>query len=223
MAERILILGATGPSGLEIVRAALRDVPDAKLVLYVRSPQKLGEEIKTHPSITIVEGTLEDDAALERALQGVDAILSALGPSGPSHPKDAPIAQFYKKLLNKMRERGIKRFLALGTASAPDPAHDRFSLVWKAMVLTIYTFYYAGYSEFHTLGEILRGPEGKGIEWTMARVPWLTDDDNTETIAGYIGDGKTGLRLARKGFAKFMVGELKKREWVGKMPAISSA
>ncbi|TRM61223.1 hypothetical protein BD626DRAFT_434386 [Schizophyllum amplum] len=221
--SRILILGSTGPSGTDIIRFALQDRADAKIVLFVRSPQKLPEEIKSNPSVNIVEGQLEDTAALEQALEGVDAIMSALGPSSSSHPKDAPIAQFYKKLLRMMRERGIKRLLVLGTASASDPVNDGFSLGYKAMVLGVYMFYWAGYNEFHTLGEILRGPEGKDIEWTMVRVPILTEEDKVGTVAGYIGDGKVGLRLARKAFARFMVDELGKREWVCKMPAVSNA
>ena len=220
---RLLILGSTGPSGLELVRAALKDIPDAELVLYVRSPQKLPEEIKSNPAVTVVEGTLEDTAALERALEGVDAILSALGPMGPSHPKNTPIAKFYGRLLKLMRERGIKRFLVLGTASAPDPEHDGFSLGHKAMVLSVYLLINSAYKETRALGELLRGPEGKDIEWTMVRVPYLTHEDRTDTVAGYIGDGRLGLKLSRKGFAKFMVDELKNRQWVRKMPEISNA
>ncbi|KAI4526753.1 NAD(P)-binding protein [Schizophyllum commune Loenen D] len=220
---RLLILGSTGPSGLELVRAALKDIPDAQLVLYVRSPQKLPEEIKSNPSITIVEGTLEDTAAVERALEGVEAVLSALGPVGASHPKDTPIAKFYSRLLKQMRERGIKRFLVLGTASAPDPEHDRFSIGHKAMVLAVYMLMYGSYKEFYTLGEILRGSEAEGIDWTMVRVPYLSEEDRTDTVASYVGDGKVGLKLARKGFAKFMVDELKNRQWVRKMPEVSNA
>ncbi|KAI5900686.1 NAD(P)-binding protein [Schizophyllum commune H4-8] len=220
---RLLILGSTGPSGLELVRTALNDIPDVQLVLYVRSPQKLPEEIKSNPAVTVVEGTLEDTAALERALEGVDAILSALGATGPSHPKNTPIAKFYSRLMKLMRERGIKRFLVLATPSAPDPENDRFSFGYKAMVLSIYLLINPAYKECHTLGEMLRGPEGKDIEWTMVRVPYLSHEDRTDTVAGYVGDRRLGLKLSRKGFAQFMVDELKNRQWVRKMPVVSNA
>ena len=51
----------------------------------------------------------------------------------------------------------------------------------------------------------------------------MSEEDRTDTVAGYVGDGKVGLKLARKGFAKFMVDELKNRQWVRKMPEVSNA
>ena len=112
----VLILGATGPSGLLLVQESL--AAGHTVVLYVRSPQKLPEDIRANPSVTIIEGQLDDKEALSRALEGVDAVLSALGPpvkQGVVYPSGTPIAHGYLVLMDAMHERGVKRLIALGT------------------------------------------------------------------------------------------------------------
>ncbi|TRM55620.1 hypothetical protein BD626DRAFT_416038 [Schizophyllum amplum] len=182
--QRILIFGSTAPSGIPLVRYALQNYPEAKLVLYVRSPQKLPADIASHPSIVLTEGQLDDTTAIDRALNGVDAVLSALGPSSPKHPKDkTPIADFYAALLGLMRKRGVKRIVLLGTASARDP-RDRFAIGFKAMTASVYTLYYPGFNEFRAIGQVFRSEAAKGIEWTMVRVPFLTDGESDACVAG---------------------------------------
>ncbi len=86
---RVVILGATGPSGILLIEEALT----AKhiIVVYARSPQKLPAHLNKHPDTTIIKGELEDPKALDTALTGADAVLSALGPScgNPSGTRSA--------------------------------------------------------------------------------------------------------------------------------------
>ncbi|KAG5636566.1 hypothetical protein H0H81_007618 [Sphagnurus paluster] len=221
---RILILGATGAAGILLIRHTLRQYESSTIVLYVRSPNKVPDNIKENASITIVQGQLDDNETLSKALQGADVVLSALGPSvrrGPFHPSNTPLAHAYSTVIVLMHELGVKRLICLGTASITDPA-DKFNLAFSILINGVATFARNAYNDVVAIGKNVR-TQGVDLDWTIVRVPILTNSDSEEVIAGYVGDGKTNTFLSRAGFAAFVVEEIERREWVQKAPLICSA
>lgn len=228
---RVLIFGCTGPCGIALTRKVLQVYPSSAIVLYARSPHKIPEDLASHPSVSIIPGELSELDKVEAALsetttdgtkqQPVDLVLSALGPTGPLHSAAHPIAKFYEALTDLMHKHAVKRLIVLCTASYPDP-QDKFSLMTYAIVTTVKVLAHTAYAEFRAVGEGVRASaERNGLEWTLVRVPLLTNGESEEVVAGYVGDGKVGNCLPRKAFAAFCVGEIEKREWVGKAPFIS--
>src|SRR5438132_11000870 len=71
---RILIIGATGGTGHQLVRQALEQ--GHQVTAFVRKPEKLKI---AHPSLRATRGDVLDYASVESAMQGQDAVLSALG------------------------------------------------------------------------------------------------------------------------------------------------
>lgn len=134
---QILLLGGTGPVGISFLRQALER--DHTVIVYARSPDKVPVELREHASVKIFKGSLEDDNLIRQAFSidgGIDAVVSALGPPVTGlHPKDAPIARAYERVVKVMKEKGVKRIIVLGTASITD-ALDTFDLKFKAMVTT---------------------------------------------------------------------------------------
>ncbi len=75
---KLVVLGATGATGLEIVRQALER--GHSVTALVRSPERLkpfGDRI------SVKQGDLLNSADLERVIQGHDAVLSGFGPRLP--------------------------------------------------------------------------------------------------------------------------------------------
>lgn len=218
---RVLVLGATGPCGILIIREAL--AVNHTVVVYARSPQKLPEDISSHSSIIVIQGELTDADALSKAMEGVDAVLSALGPpttQGIFYPSNTPIAHGYAIVLQTMKQHGVKRLIALGTASIVDE-HDKFDIKFRALIAGVYLFAHNAYKDIVAVGDAIRHQEGD-LEWTIVRVPILTNSENTEVVAGYVGDGKTGTMLSRPGFASFVLKELAQNEWSKKAPLLSA-
>jgi len=217
---RFLILGGTGPSGILLIRKALELYPDATVVVYARSPEKIPEDLANNASVILIKGTLEELDKAETAVQGVDAVISALGPTA-THPWNTPIATFYGHLIDYMYKYNVKRLIVLGTASAKDP-NDQFSLQFQTLILGVRTLAHGAYQDIVAISKILQA-KGTELDWTIVRVPILTNADTEGVIAGYVGDGKIGTILSRKAFAAFAIGEIEKREWVQKSPMISNA
>lgn len=220
MSTRILILGSTGPSGILLTRETLAANPSSTVVLYVRSPQKVPADLSANESVTIIEGQLTDRESLSKAIQGVDAVLSVLGP-GPGHPAGTPLAHAFELVIELMHEHNVSRLIALATGSVTDPL-DKPNWKFRLLVAGISTFAKTAYQDIIAIGEVIRS-KGADLDYTIVRVPILTNNASKEVVAGYIGDGKTGTLLSRAGIADFYVKELEARVWVKKAPLISSA
>lgn len=218
---RFLILGATGPSGILLVRKTLEVYSDSSIILFARSPQKVPEDLTNNSSITIIKGEFTDLDILSNAIEssgGIDAVLSALGPL-VNHPPGNVIATFYSHLIDLMNKYDIKRIILLGTASISDPK-DKFSLIFKLLIAGVRLGAPNAYRDIVAVGEVIR-TKGDALDWTIVRVPVLTNNESEEVVAGHVGDGKTGSRLSRRGYAAFSVHEVEKREWVKEAPLIS--
>ncbi|KAJ6574726.1 NADH(P)-binding-domain-containing protein [Mycena capillaripes] len=219
---RILIFGSTGPTGILLVREALATFPESTIVLYVRTPEKLPEDLSRDPRCVVIQGRqLDDNDTLSRALEGVDIVLSALGPSQFSQPPGTPLARAYERIIRIMKSHGVNRLLALGTASIEDES-DHFNLAYYSMVKSVSVTMRNAYKDIRALGAVIKASELD--HWTIIRVPILSDHTSREVIAGYIGDGKTGnhIMLNRVGFAAFVIEEINKKQWDRKCPLLVS-
>jgi len=95
---KLLILGATGGIGIEIVRQALDR--GHNVTAFVRKPERLEE---FGERISIETGNLLNAADLERVMRGHDAVLSAFGPRVPIAKSDAHLLRdFGAALTNAM-------------------------------------------------------------------------------------------------------------------------
>lgn len=111
---RILVLGATGPVGILLCRLSLSSIQDSSLVLFVRSPEKVPNDLSSDSRVTVITGQLTDVGLLSKAMEGIDAVCSALGPTSPFHPAGEPLANAYENIIAMMKKHGVKRLFALG-------------------------------------------------------------------------------------------------------------
>src|SRR5258706_1822454 len=80
---KLVVLGATGGTGLEIVRKAIEH--GHSVTAFVRSPERLK---LFQDRITVTQGDLLNSAELERVVDGHDAIVSGFGPRVPISKAD---------------------------------------------------------------------------------------------------------------------------------------
>jgi putative NADH-flavin reductase len=109
---KLVVLGATGGTGLEIVRQAIER--GHSVTAFVRSPDKLKS---FGDRITVKQGDLLNRAELERVIEGHDAVLSGFGPRLPVSKADANLLhQFAVALTSAMRHGGVRRVVVESVA-----------------------------------------------------------------------------------------------------------
>ncbi|KAJ7512584.1 NAD-P-binding protein [Mycena galericulata] len=224
---RLLLFGATGTMGVLIARRFLATYRSCTLILFVREATKLPVDLIDDKSCIIIEGQLDDPDALDKAMEGVDAVVTALGPTGrkgPFYPPGTPIAAAYSRIIATMKQHAVRRLIALTTPSVRDP-EDQFSLPLVVLRSTFAAIARNVAKDIVAVGAVVRS-EGADLDWTLIRLALHTRDSveekACEIIAGYMGDGRTRAISSRVGAAAFIIGELEKREWVRKAPILSA-
>jgi NAD(P)-dependent dehydrogenase (short-subunit alcohol dehydrogenase family) len=207
----VTVFGATGGTGRHVVKQALAQ--GHNVTAFVRDPTKLGLE---HKNLKIVQGDASDAAAVERAVAGADAVISALGPTKPLQPGIYPAAA--RNIVSAMQAHGIRRLVAVTGAGVPAPQDqpkpiNRF-ITW--LLKTLDPQVLADSLEF------VRIVTASDRDWTIVRGPRLIDvAGNGQVRVGWVGVG-TGVQIPRADLADFMLKQVTDDTYLRQMPMISS-
>jgi putative NADH-flavin reductase len=158
----LLILGATGGVGQELVRQSLDR--GHSVTAFVRSPERLA---MFGARVNLVPGDLLDPDHLSRILIGEDAVLSGFGPRQPLREDEHDLLErFAQALTHAMSASTCRRAVIVSTAflfndALFPPAHLFGRLFFPTVV--------KGATAMET---IIRRSE---LDWTLVRPPQLTD------------------------------------------------
>src|SRR5262249_19841050 len=109
---RIVVLGATGGTGLEIVRRGIQQ--GQSVTAFVRSPGQLSP---FREQITVRQVALVNRGELERVIQGHDVVVSGFGPRVPISKADANLLQrFATALTRAMLHTTVRRLVVESVA-----------------------------------------------------------------------------------------------------------
>lgn len=208
---KLAIFGATGGTGRHLVKQALQR--DYEVIAFTRSPEKL--PVKSD-KLTVVQGDVQNADKVERAIAGVDAVVSALGPA-----KNKPaftVTEGTQHILDAMHRHGVERLVVSAGAGVGD-SNDQPKLINHTINFLLKIVSRWVYEDMRRTVEAVRDSD---VKWTVVRVPMLTDDQPTGQIkAGYVGKG-VGPRLTRADMARFMLDQVESDEFVHRAPAISN-
>ena len=206
---KLLVLGATGGTGLAMVREAIER--GHSVTAFVRSPERL-KPFGDH--ITIRQGNLLNAAELEPVIKGHEAVLSGFGPRLPVSKADANLLrQFGGALTAAMPKAGVKRVVVESVAflfkdSIIPPAYLLGRLLFPGIVADA-----SGMEELF---------QNSGLEWTIARPPELTDKPYTGKYRVREGHlPRFGFKISRSDVADFMIKAAENRSSLGKIVGIS--
>ena len=209
---RITIFGATGRTGKQLVEQALKE--GNEVVAFARNPSKLNIADK---NLTIVQGELTDDALIENAVKGADAVISVLGPRGGSRTK--PLTQGMHNIIEAMTKQGVRRLIISSTLSAKDP-NDLPEFRAKALVNLVRVTMHAAYEEIVSVAETVRA---SNLDWTIVRLTMLNNKPKSGKVrAGYLGRGEVGTWISRADIADFMLKQTQDTKYLRQAPAISN-
>jgi kynurenine 3-monooxygenase len=194
---RVTVFGATGGTGRQVVDAAVAAGHD--VTVLVRDPAGLGPAAA---QVEVVQGDARDADVVARAVDGADAVISAIG----SHTmgRSTVITDCMTTIVGALPAG--TRLLAVSTVGAGGTG-SQMPLPVRAL-----------------LGVVLRnaiadhdGQEAviiaSDLDWTIARCVGLTDDPATgkvhEVTSGKVG----GSRISRADVAQWLVANIADPTW----------
>jgi nucleoside-diphosphate-sugar epimerase len=211
---RVTVFGASGGIGRHVVDQLLAAGHD--VVAYVRDPTKLD---RGHPHLRVVTGELADRDRILDAVNGSDAVISALGPSLKRRTTGTPVADGTRNIVDAMHTTGTRRFIGLATPSVPDPRDEP---TFKARVLPVLANLIFP-NALRELRDMTRAITDSGLDWTVARITNPTNKPRTGTVrAGFLGVDDVGSAMTRTDIATFLINQLTDTTYRHAAPAISN-
>jgi putative NADH-flavin reductase len=209
---RILVIGATGGTGREIVREALSrgyQVNALALSAVDAAPLLSGADI--------IQGDALDGEAVAKALAGCDAVISALGTKLALLHKETLLSTATRVLIDEMHKKAIARLLCItGIGAGDSRGHGGFlyDLIAQPLLLS------STYEDKDRQEDEIRT---SGLDWTIVRPTNLTDDPATHNIRALTDlTDFHGGSIARADVAHFLITELEDRRWACQSPVITS-
>jgi putative NADH-flavin reductase len=190
---KILVLGATGGLGQEIVRQA--EERGHAVTAFVRARGRLDASVGR---ITIVQGDVLNGTQLEGVIAGQDAVLSGFGPRVPISKYDSHLLQvFANALTTAMLHTGVQRVVVVSVAflfrdSIVPPAYLAGRLFFPALV-----------ADASEMEHVFTNSE---LDWTIVRPPRLTDKPRTGRYR--VSEGRLphfGFAISRADVADFVL------------------
>lgn len=204
---KVLVIGASGATGVLSVQKLLDAGHD--VTAFARTEASIKTQ---HPKLKIALGNVKDAAALDKAVEGQDAVFSVFGPR--ELKKDDAQEQFMKNIVASMKKHGVKKLVNLSAWGAGDSRQHMtfiFSIIRATMLKNIF--------DDKDRGEILLA--NSGLDYVSVRPGQLSNGKPRKTPVKASLDPK-GIegKLDREDLATFMVAQLTDSTWNGKSPLI---
>lgn len=205
---RLLVLGATGGVGVELVRQAAEQ--GHSVTTLVRNASRLRPFAAR---ISVVEGDVLSADTLRHVVVGQEAVLSGFGPRLPIAKADHDLLQrFAGTLTEALESASVRRAIVVSTAflfrdAVLPPAYLVGRLFFPSVV-----------RDSAAMEDIVRR---SNLEWTMVRPPRLTDKAASQKYRvreDYLP--RFGFHISRADVASFMLDEVKQNRHVRKIVGV---
>ncbi|GHE98950.1 NADH-flavin reductase [Amycolatopsis deserti] len=192
---KLTVFGATGGTGVEVVRQAL--AAGHQVTAVVRDPARL--DVPAHPRLEVVTADVFDPDSLVPAITGREAVLSALGPRdrGPS----VICRDGTSSIMTAMATAGVRRLVVVSNSGMHREGDGWFTrLVVKPMLIRMLR------EEYADMGEMERRVIASGLDWTIVRPPKLGDGPHTGRIASETrGNVRGSFTISRADLADYVL------------------
>jgi putative NADH-flavin reductase len=206
----IVVFGASRGVGRNVVEQAL--LAGHQVIAFVRTPSTF---TLRHPNLMVVQGDSMDAAAVEKAIAGQDAVVSALGPTRPPVPRMMETSA--KNIVDAMMKHGVRRIVST-TGAGVRQAEDQPKLIDHFIGFLLNLLAKEVVLDSAKNVETITSSD---LDWTIIRFPRLMDGASIGHYRfGYVSKDSSP-QLARADAAASVLKELTEKKWLRKIPLVS--
>lgn len=205
---KLVILGATGGVGQQLVASATNRGDD--ILVVARDKTRLPDNWRCN--VAEMDLLTAYPTALESAIGGADAVLSALGARGTAD--QGILATAATSVLTAMQHTGVRRYIGISAApvaTTPSPArptpprHDPGDdlLTRRLLMPIVKRVFAATYADSALMEDAV---QASGADWTIVRPPRLTNKAATGQFRTAFDENvRRGRSIGRADLAHFML------------------
>jgi putative NADH-flavin reductase len=211
----VTVFGATGAIG-SLTVAELLDRGHT-VTAYARNPAKVpttwGHRVR------VVIGEMSDADAIDSAVAGADAVVSALGPSMDRKATGLPLIDGTRHILDAMQRHSVTRYIGHATPAILDP-QEKPTPVTRLIAFMQRTFMRRAYDEITGMTAPVKTSD---LDWTIVRFIAPKDTPKQDNLrVGFYGTDKLGLTVSRADIAAFTAQQVDDTRYHNRAPAISN-
>jgi uncharacterized protein YbjT (DUF2867 family) len=215
---RILLLGATGRTGKHLLEQTLKHGHIVRVL--VREKQKIPFQ---KYNLSVFEGTPSDKVSLDNAMQGCEAVLSALNISrkyefpwaGLRTPKDF-LSTTMKNIIELSSKNNIRRVVFISAWGVTETKRDLPA--WFRWLVDHSSLRYQ-YLEHESQERLAKS---SNLDWTAVRPVFLSNSlSKKEILVTENNNPKPNLYISRRNLAAFMLQVLEKNLYPCQAPVVS--
>ncbi|MFN8698093.1 MAG: NAD(P)-dependent oxidoreductase [Flavobacteriales bacterium] len=203
---KVVVFGAAGRTGFEVVRRALEKGHKVKAVV-----RNLAQISLIHPNLEVVSGDALSQDSVSKAVEGQDAVVSCLSSAELSHRQ-----VFIHHIINAMRLHKVRRVIAIGGIGALQASEHL-----KVYETTTFPREYVDITQAHI--RVLDALLTSRLDFTFVCPPQIKEGERTGGYKTQDGYPTQGWSITTGDLADFMVSELQSNQFVGKKVGISNS
>jgi putative NADH-flavin reductase len=207
---KLLVLGATGGTGREVVSQAL--AADHDVTALARDRVRIAV---SHPRLRVLEGSIDDRLPLLEAMRGQDAVISAIG-RGKTFKADRLMERSLTAILDAMRREQVERLLLVSALGVGD-SYAGSPILAKVFFRTLLRGIYA---DKLVADEMVRA---SALKWTIVQPAVLTDGPLTRTYRAGQHLALTGMpSVSRADVAHYLLDRINDADTFGQTIVVAN-
>lgn len=208
--KTIALFGATGKTGNHFLQKAL--AAGYQVQALARNPSNLNFE---ESDLQVIKGDVLDQKAVNKVVDSADVVVSLFG-----HVKGSPKwlqTQGTENIVRAMKASGVEKIISLSGGGLPfEKDQPKFMDHLIRGIMKVVASKMLDDAIKHA--EVLKQ---SGLNWIIVRGPVLTNDpEKGEYRVGWVGVN-AGSKIARADLADFILKQVERDEFAGKMPFVS--
>jgi len=205
---KLLIFGATGSVGRELVSKALQQ--GYEVYAFGRAPEKLPHKSS---EFHFIKGDVFNQGSVEIAVSGKDAVVCVLGDGRVGKVRYAGT----KNIVDAMHRQGVKRIICQTTLGCGD-SEPLLNFFWRRIMFG--WFLKKAFIDHERQEAIIKASQ---LDWTIIRPAAFTNVAETgQYQEGQLSaSSKLSLKIGRKDLASFMLQQLISDRYLQATAAIS--
>jgi putative NADH-flavin reductase len=207
---KLLIFGATGGTGRELVKQALDQ--GHQVVAFARNPARIADI--QNANLQVVRGDVLDATVVEGAVAGQEVVLSTIGTGAQ---RTTLREDGTRNIVEAMAKTGVRHLICLSSLGVGD---SRANLTFFTKHIIVSVFLRHAFADHERQEAIVKQ---SSLDWTIVRPPHLKDGPRTGVYRhGFpITDRKIKGEISRADVADFMLKQLSDDTYLHQTPGVS--
>jgi len=205
----ILVIGATGRTGREVVGQALGQ--GHVVTAFARNPRHITRQ---HDYLKVVPGDVLDGGSVEAAVGGQEAVVSALG--ARTHGRTTVLSEGTRNVIRAMEQQGVRRFVCESSLGVGD-SRGQLGPLFDWIVLPLWLRHVYRDKEVQE-----RNIKQSNLDWVIVRPALLTKGPRTGVYQVGLTYNRSSIvpRISRADVADFMLKQLTDDTYLRQAPGL---